>query len=111
LKDGKLVGKNSKRRPSVNDDLVETIYKTGLFCAKMFCRTWLKEDNVFKGTVRMMLFLGLKLELLQQIKLESLHMRHSFATLLCHCFILDYGREMVYVLKMLAWSIWCKESE
>jgi hypothetical protein len=59
----------------------------------------------------MMLFLGLKLELLHKIKLGSHHMGHRFATLLCYRFILYYGREMVYVVKMLAWSIWCKESD
>jgi hypothetical protein len=104
------VGKYSKRRSSVNDELVVTIHETGLFYAWKFCRIWFKEDNFFKGATRM-LFLGLKLQLLQEIKLGSHHMRDSFATLLYHRFILDYGREMVYVFRMLAWSLWCKESE
>jgi hypothetical protein len=71
----------------------------------------LKKTNVFKESTRIMLFLGLKFELLHRIKLGSHRMRYTFSSLLCHNFILDCGWEMVHVLKMLAWSIWCKESE
>jgi hypothetical protein len=100
LKDGKLVANNSKRRPSGNDDLVETIRETGFLSAQMFCRIWFIED-VFKGAKRMMLFLGFKLELLHTIKLGSRNMRHGFATLLCYRFILYYGTEIVYVVHLV----------